>query len=589
MPITINASKNYTLSKLLNNIEKASEKDLIINIDKDSKLIDSRSNIEILLEFAKKRDITLSILSQDEDTQEKINKVISKELRTKEKEIIESNDFLINGINGEEIKELDLKNGIGVSNIKQKNAFTAMGLAALFKKVQEPNNDIKGADKSSKEKVEDNKDKNATAKNNFANVIGDIAEKASITNTQNDRKVSKFLVKIIAGVVLLILLILLSLYLFYRYVPKSVIDIQTTSNSLVKIVNVQASPDVASVNLESNRVPAFTVSVIDNTSEEIETSGTKIVGEKALGTLTIVNPLKQSYELSEGARIRAVKDDNDNVLEVSERLEYILTEEITIPAATEEVETQGGLAIQTTLVSGTVEIEVEATEFGEEYNIDSDYTFSIVGLNVEEFMIKNTDNFEGGTTEEIMVVSAQDKEALLDIARVKLEESLEQKIKQKIVLGQNLNDSSIDYQILSQNYSAEIDAEAERLRINLEMEATGIAYKDSDIEQIIDNALPTFVPDSYDLRNDEYVYDVKLVNSGTDSGTAELQVKINTFITPNIDVEGIKSTVRGMDIEEAKTYLDSLSDIKYTLSLSPSFLNNLPTNENNIEVNIVNE
>lgn len=614
MSIAINISKNYSLAKLLTNLERAGEDDVLLSFEEDSEILSSRSNLETIIAFAKEKNITLELKSEVPALQEKIDKILSKELVTRERDVLDHDDNIVDlGNPKEEIKEVSLKNSLGngenketISKDKPNDSASipvmanVLGLFGSQKKETDSSveGDQKKEDKAEDEsltKEESNEDSKPSDKENEKNNAKDenkglsFTELANKTNTQKDRKLSKLLLKIFLGLLLIGLIGVISFLTFLWYVPKSVIEIQTNSNSLVKIINVSADAAQAVVNLESNIIPAFQVSVSDTIQDQIDTNGTKTVGEKALGEVTIVNPLKQAYEIDKGTRLRVFKDKNGEVVADNTALEFVLQKAVTIPAAQEQVETQDGLEVQTTIVSGQVVAPVEANDIGEIYNLDPNYTFKIVGFNKTEVTVKNTKKFAGGSTREIKVVGDQDRDALLDIAKTKLMEVLDQKIKQKIVLGQNLNDSSINYEIIKQLYSHEAGDETDKLKIDLDMRATGIAYKDSEIERIVENLLPTFVPESYDLKNGEYEYDVKVISSDEVNQTAELQVKVNTFITPDIDLDKIKTDLLGLSMAEAQNYLNQLKDVKYTISLTPSFLNKLPRNINNLEISVKNE
>ena len=199
---------------------------------------------------------------------------------------------------------------------------------------------------------------------------------------------NKFRIWLIIGATLFIGLIIFW-FIAVKVWPSANIVIKTESSKFDKEVVVLANPDVKDVDLEKSIIPAKVEELRKTDTEKVVATGEKNLGDKATGSLTLINCIDDGKKHTIPAGTSFSRDNK-------------------VFATTEVVEL--GKALYSvgkcdTDNSGSADVKVAATEGGSSYNIAAgNYNSSIAGINAYGSAMT------GGTDKIVKVVSAKDVE-----------------------------------------------------------------------------------------------------------------------------------------------------------------------------------
>ncbi|MDQ5981819.1 MAG: hypothetical protein QG570_577 [Patescibacteria group bacterium] len=368
-----------------------------------------------------------------------------------------------------------------------------------------------------------------------------------------------------------------SAYAALTFIPMANVTVKVKSEVLIKLIDMKAIKD-AKVSVEDKTIPSLAISVTETESKSIATTGTKLIGDKATGKVMIYNKTDEDEKLKKGTEVKAISTDDKN-------LKYIITKEVTIPKQVSET-----VDMVTTITPGEKEVDVEALEFGEKYNIDDGEKFEIGDVDTDDLVGENDEKIAGGKQEEIKVVAQVD----LDNLKRELEESLKktvaESIKRKKISTQELSESSIQFETLTATYNKKLDEEAEELKLDLSMSGNGLAYSKDDLDMVVKESAKSVVPETFNLDSENIDYETAATIDSTDKNVLNIQVKLRSHIMPKIDIEEIKRELTGSSLSDAERYLSGLNNIEsYGIELSPRLpgaLLRLPMRKDNINVKL---
>lgn len=537
----IEVTNNHTMQKLITILEdlKGTATDVIFYFTKPATLYLNSSNLIILQKLAKKFDIALKYETQEPMHSDYIDSV--------------NNDYL----NYAE-EEVDLDDTM--------NIVPPAGNKKTFFKLPEINlpkfsmPSFKKSEKTRNVEVEDNVEAGV-------------------------EKINRGLIAVVFIVILGLVGIVSAFAALMYYIPSAKINLELEEDVLVKLLDVKASTALDSVDLDNSVIPADSLTVEESDTAKLATTGKKEVGEFATGEITIFNKTDSEKRVKKGTTIKLKKDESKD----NEALTFVTTDEVKVPPKELKTVSVGGSETQGD-VFGTKIVKVKASKIGKEYNIEENQKFEISGYNEDQLYGENEKGFNGGERKEVNVVANDD---ILNI-RKNLEDALKAKLKdslsKKVVNGQVLNEGSISYETVKATYNKKLDEETDELTLDLTMKASGVAYLENDLKEVVKVLARKVVPEEFKLANENYDYEVAVLKAPNQPSIINLQVKLRSYITPNIDEEAIKRDTAGLKIDQAEEYLNKIRNIKkYEISLSPrlpSFLTSMPRRKENITIEI---
>lgn len=395
--------------------------------------------------------------------------------------------------------------------------------------------------------------------------------------------------------VIIFLLVIIGGVVYISSTTKSKVDIWPKFEEITLNKKITLTADYNETNtqvwLEKGILPAklFT----DQRTATADFPGSGIVKKdiKASGKIKVYNNYSDSSQ-SLIAGTRFVSEDGKL---------FKSTEKISIPGK----KIEGGKS-----VPGEIEVEVEAAEAGEDYNIQPS-TFSIPGFvgtaKYTAFYGKSLSAMTGGFKGDVAQVTDSD----LAKANSQLFDKAGQESRQfllKIVPADYdfVNDDKAVYQeAIEKSHSVEQGKEADSFNAKVTVQSLVLIFKKADVEALAQNVIKSSIPEGrtidekslkieyipnesislFDAKKEENDKDKKL--SITEPASMEINIAIKFRIYASMQADQIKKTLLGKSIEDVKAILKTNEGIeRIKIDSGPIWRQKLPENMNKLEVNL---
>lgn len=358
------------------------------------------------------------------------------------------------------------------------------------------------------------------------------------------------------GINLLILLfVLIGLLGFVWAVPKAKINLafQTT------LIDNTFLTDLATQSVEASATETLSAS----------TTGTKIVGDKATGSVSISNALDIPKNFPAGTTIYSPSG-----------LKFILDNDVKVASASGSA---GNLVV------GKTAVKVTASQVGTGSNLSALTDFRVGTFAITQISAQNEQAFSGGSSREVKAVTKADVDTLrsqiLDKAKVNAKQQLIDK-----TASQKLIPDSIVTQTISEDLDHKIGDAAENVNLKLTVRSKGLVVNNADLDKAINSEINPLIPAGFKSTSVEIG---NLNVKKTTSDTSQISVSVIVKTVPQIDSQEVAKNIAGKNLENARKYLQALPaiakiDFKITPSL-PIITSRLPFRSGRIEVLICEE
>lgn len=376
------------------------------------------------------------------------------------------------------------------------------------------------------------------------------------------------------GPVLIILpIILFSLFLaaglaFYWYIPRATVNLYLKAKVLEKEFDLIIDSHTSSVDKDKGIIPGDLKEVEVSGQKTKETTGEKIVGDKAKGEVII-------YNKTEVAKIFP----QNTVLIGPDKLAFVLEEETMVASSS---------ASEEGITYGKAKAAVIASSIGTESNLAADTQFSIKDYPSSSYSAKTEQGFSGGTSRQVRAVSKEDKSLLLKELTDELRTQAQKEIVKQVSSNEEFLDQEAKMDILTQKFSADEDEEVDKLTLDLKIKFVFLSYKKENLKQFLEKKVADNIPSDYLPDYEGSQIEVKKIDFGEKETKLKALIKLN--LLPQLNLEEIKANLKGRYPEVIQDYLESLpnfsrADIKITPPL-PVKLRTLPRLSKNITIEI---
>jgi hypothetical protein len=363
---------------------------------------------------------------------------------------------------------------------------------------------------------------------------------------------------------MLFLLLIVGGFLLWWYVPKATVTIYVSPQRLDERMEIKVDPSADSANLEGRVIPGSNSQVSVSGEKTISTTGTKTVGEKAKGEVTIYRVGSQ-LEIESGT-----------ILTGPESLKFTLDDDVTVASGS-----AGS--------PGTTKTAVTAEDIGAEYNLASGTTFRVGNYSSSDMEAKNEDSFSGGSSRDISAVSQDDVDNLFDDLEKELLQKVKEEMKSNISENEMLIDDSIKSQVKTENYSNDVGEEATTLKLDLALDVSGVSVDEGSFLEFVREVLKDEIPDGFVLREKQAKVDFQFKEEK--DGVLVFNARVEANLLPELDPDDISEKLVGKYPKLAEEYLIRevpgfvRAEIRRQPAL-PGRLGTLPRVAKNIEVEI---
>lgn len=365
---------------------------------------------------------------------------------------------------------------------------------------------------------------------------------------------------------MLILVLLLFLIGAFLILPKVNVKLKVKAESFEKNIDVQISEKQNS-NFESKTFGGKLIDLTREKEEKFAATGKKNLGGKASGTITIYNNLDSNTH-----------NFNAETKLSSSSKTFILKNNVTVSGAG----VQNGKS-----VPGTTNVDIEAEEAGEEYNVKAG-RFTIIGLPAaqQEFIYgQSSKDLMGGFSKEVQVVSQAD----YDQAKTKITNELNEELKKELQdnsEGLEILENAAQIDIVEENSSAKIDSEAQEFNLKIKERLREIVFQRDDFDKFVLSILEKQTPSTQMITlGPNGVISPQIKEKKYDQGLLIFDVKVSAKVSDRIDTEQVKNNLLSKSRHEAENYLNGLDGISgfeiiyfpswWPIKRAPSYKRNL--------------
>jgi hypothetical protein len=378
-------------------------------------------------------------------------------------------------------------------------------------------------------------------------------------NTPNMLRPLSFLVVIFG--------ILVAAGLSWWFLPKATVTIFVSPKTFQEQVNLSFNTD-GKFDESQAIIPGVLITSSATGEKTKSTTGTKLVGDKAKGSVQIANGNGNSINLSSGT-----------ILTSSAGLKYITNTDASI----------SGQLIPGS--PGTAILAVTAADVGAAYNLAKGEVFKVGLFDKSQVAGTSQTDFSGGSSQQIAAVSADDQKKLeADLKKelsAKVLSDLTNKVNSDQVFVNNL--SAID--ISSETFDHKVGDVADTLKISLNVKGTAIAADKAKLFQYATDSIKSKIPNGYVLKSSQI--DFKFSFVGNQNGNASYNVDIGANFLPLIDVNDITHKISGKTQSVVESYLSSVSGFsRAEIKISPVLpgpFKTLPHVPKNIKIEVVSD
>ncbi len=365
-------------------------------------------------------------------------------------------------------------------------------------------------------------------------------------------------------------LLTLGVLVFYLVwvIPHATLTIAVEPKALDQAVDLTLSASDSSIDFVDRIVPAE-LEVVSESGEKIaETTGKKTVGETATGEVTIYNRTSASKTFTKGTQLS------------SGSLKFSLDSDVTVAS-----KSAGSDYID---VPGKVTAKLTASVIGQDSNLPSGTEFTIQNFGKDSYIAKNETALQGGSSEEVQVVSKDDQKNLVSdliqdlLDQLKTRESTNSEPGTGVYL---IADSAKTEDV---TYSAKIGEPAKNLTANLTLKVVLLKYNTADVTTLVNSAIDQAVPEGYIRANLPSTVDLTASSVSEDNQTVKGNAQVKISLLPVIDSQQIKTALKGKSTRAIEPILLQAIPgyLRTEVALSPRFIPprfvSLPLNPNNL-------
>lgn len=279
---------------------------------------------------------------------------------------------------------------------------------------------------------------------------------------------------------------------------------------------------------DNNIIKGESISTSEEGSTTTSATGKKETGDKAKGTVTVFNSTDNTVTFPAKTTIIS-----------SNKLEFLTLDKVTVASQSGDV-----FSAKT---PGKANVNVEATSFGNEYNLPSGTKFTI-GDN-PSIAAKNDNPFSGGTKKEVVVVSTADlQKARNDLVKL-LTQNAKENIQNKLGSDQEILPEFISEEVTKEDFDKEKDEEAKNVTLKGTVSYESLAYGKGELLEYLKTVFPG---ESFDEQNIELQFENIRLKSNRDV-TPDLKLKAKIF--PKLDLESLAKRISGKSFKEAEKIL----------------------------------
>lgn len=371
--------------------------------------------------------------------------------------------------------------------------------------------------------------------------------------------------KPVLGIALALMALLIILGISWWFLPKAEITVFVSPKQFTQETNISFSTGGSS-DTASGIIPGAVLTAKVNGDKTKATSGTKLIGDKAKGSVTISNGNPNPINLAVGTFLTS-----------SGGLKFVSATEASV---------SGQLLPGS---PGTANIEVAANDIGAQYNLAKGEIFSVGNFSRSLVAGTSQSDFSGGSSQEVSAVSKDDQVNLMTELKNELMQKAMDELSEKITPDQIYINDAAKIDINSESFDRKLGDAVDNIKLSLGLTVTGIVGDNTKLLEYSRAVLKDKIPGGFVLRDSQIKYKFTFVKVTGDLYNYNVMITANFL--PEENTDAIVAQIKGKTTEVTETYLNSIpgfarAEVKLNPNL-PGFLGTLPRVAKNITINVV--
>ena len=368
---------------------------------------------------------------------------------------------------------------------------------------------------------------------------------------------------LVGGVAVVVLLAALTAA--FLFIPTADVTVNVAPQKIDEKSSLNIDSSLATSDFSTGVVSGQLVTTDVSGEKTQSTTGTKLVGDKAKGTIQIQNGTDNIINLP--AQTALVSAGN---------LEFTTATSASISAALSP--SSPGLST----------VDVTASDIGADYNLAKDEVLRVGNYPKAEVDAVSTVEFSGGTSRQISAVSADDLKNLESSLKTELLTQAQTNLTSTIPTGAILPSESLIATVSAQTNSAKVGDEASTVDMKLSLKVSAVTVKSADLFTLANSLLTGKLPSGYVLRPDQLL--VKFTPTGVKGTKYAFDVIYSANLLPQINTDDIIGKIKGKSLAAAEDYLKTIPGYVNTeIGVKPGFIHMFPFFAKNISVEVAAE
>ena len=371
----------------------------------------------------------------------------------------------------------------------------------------------------------------------------------------------------------LVVFVLVGVYLFFK-LPKASIAIWPKVNTLSFQQTIVADKSASLVDVTNKVIPAQYFQAIKTTSQNFPATGNAANEGMATGTITVYNKYSPQTPFTFKAGTHFMSD--------SGKL-FVSLQKVVIPAAKKS---------GSSVVPGSVKIQIQAVESGPDYNI-APANFSIPGLkgtpSYYSIYAVSSSAMAGGYTGKVKKVTDDDIQGAKDVLTKGTTADAISALKGQISSDYILLDNAVLSNVTDSSTKTKSGAIADSFDYSVTVSASALAFKKSDIDQFVKNYVISQAPVGTTLLDGSSKVDYSASTVDVSGGKATVNLNFSYGVYQNIDKNSVALSMLGEDSNQVRTTVEKSlgSEVsKVTINFWPFWVSSVPNNQNAVSVEL---
>lgn len=366
----------------------------------------------------------------------------------------------------------------------------------------------------------------------------------------------------------------LGLLLFYLvwFMPRAMITVSVIPKTLDQDVDITLSTTDSDINFAEHIVPAIIDTVSESGEKIIETTGKKIVGDPAVGEVTIYNRTSASKTFAKGTTL------------ASGSLKFTLDSDVTVAS-----KSAGSDYVD---VPGKANVAITASLIGSDSNLAGGTELTVQNFGKDSYVAKNDSPLKGGTSEEVQVVSKEDQSGLVKDLTAEILEKLKANSLSGSADGTGVYLIEESAKVENVTYSAKVGETAKSLTASLTIKATLLKYQTEDVTTLVNSAIDQAVPQGFVRSVLPSTVELDASDISDDETSVKGSAKVKVALLPVIDQSRVLSLIKGKSARELEAILAQAIPgyqstlVQITPRALPARLKSIPLNPSNIKLTV---